>query len=289
MLTRRSFLTGSSALLCGCSLLRAHEPEVEERLRAIGQRIGGRLGVHAHDTGTGRRIDLAGGERFAMASTFKLPLAAAVLERCDRGVLALDDHVAYAARDLVPHAPLTEKSLARGFMTIEELCAAIVTVSDNPAANLLLAQLGGPAELTRFLRGLGDEVTRLDRIEPDLNENRADDPRDTTSPRAMADTAARLLTGDVLKPASRERLIGWLITAETGLMRIRAGLPSDWRAGDKTGTGASGAVNDVAIAWPRGRAPIVIAVYMSGSQQSVETLSRAHAEVAGVIAEAFRA
>jgi beta-lactamase class A len=287
MLTRRDFLAGSCALACSCALFRSDEESAVEQLRAIGERTGGRLGVSALDTGTGRRIGLADGERFAMASTFKLPLAAAVLERCERGVLQLDQPISYDASDLVPHAPETEKNLARGSMTVAELCAAIVTVSDNPAANLLLEQLGGPAELTRFLRSLGDQTTRLDRIEPALNENAPGDPRDTTSPRAMVDTMQRLLLGAVLRPASREKLIGWLIAAQTGLKRIRAGLPSDWRAGDKTGTGANGAVNDVAIAWPRGGAPIVIAIYMSESEQGVDALSAAHAEIARIVVGGF--
>jgi len=222
-----------------------------------------------------------------MASTFKLPLAAAVLERCDRGVLRLDQQVPYGASDLVPHAPETQKNLARGFMTIQELCAAIVTVSDNPAANLLLKQLGGPAELTRFLRSLGDDTTRLDRIEPDLNTNTPGDPRDTTTPRAMVETMQHVLLGSTLSPASREKLIGWLVEAQTGMKRIRAGLPSTWRAGDKTGTGANGAVNDIAIAWPKRSAPILIAIYMSESSESVDALSAAHAEVAGLVARAL--
>lgn len=285
MLTRRSLLTGSSALLCSCALPWCAGDSIAPQLEAIRARVGGRLGVHALDTHTGRRVGLADAERFAMASTFKLLLAAAILERCDRGALQLEQRVAYYASDLVPHAPETEKNLARGFMTIEELCAAIVTVSDNPAANLLLAQLGGPAALTRFARSLGDDVTRLDRIEPELNTNTPGDPRDTTSPRAMVDTMQRVLLGSVLSSASRERLIAWSVATQTGHKRIRAGLPSAWRVGDKTGTGANGSVNDVAIAWPpQGRAPILIAIYMSESKQSVAALSTAHAEVATAIA-----
>jgi beta-lactamase class A len=284
MLTRRSLLAGSSALLCSCALPWCASNSFTAQLEAIRARIGGRLGVHALDTANGRRIGLTDDERFSMASTFKLLLAAAVLERCDRGALQLDQHVAYGASDLVPHAPETEKNLARGFMTVEELCAAIVTVSDNPAANLLLAQLGGPAELTGFVRSHGDEVTRLDRVEPELNTNTPGDPRDTTSPRAMVDTMQRVLLGSALTARSRERLIGWLIAAQTGRKRIRAGLPSDWRAGDKTGTGANGAVNDVAIAWPARSAPVLIAIYMSESEHGPDVLEPAHAEVAAVIA-----
>lgn len=273
--------------MCSCGLLKSDEERAADQLRAIGERTGGRLGVHALDTATFRRIGVADDQRFAMASTFKLLLAAAVLQRCERGGLRLDQQVPYTRDDLVPHAPETEKYLARGYMTIEALCAAIVTVSDNPAANLLLRQLGGPVEVTRFARSAGDQVTQLDRFEPELNENAPGDLRDTTSPRAMVDTMQRVLLADVLSAPSRKRLIGWLVAAETGLKRIRAGLPSDWRVGDKTGTGANGAVNDVAIAWPRGRAPILIAIYMSESEQDVDALSAEHAEVARIVAGTF--
>jgi beta-lactamase class A len=193
--------------------------------------------------------------------------------------------VTYGAGDLVPHAPETTKNVERGFMTFEELCAAIVTVSDNPAANLLLNQIGGPAGLTRFARSLGDATTRLDRTEPELNENAPDDPRDTTTARAMVDTMHRLLIGSSLSPASRERLIAWLIASQTGRQRIRGGLPGGWRAGDKTGTGSNGAVNDLAIVWPPGRAPILIAIYMSASTKSVDELSAGHRAIARIISE----
>lgn len=249
--------------------------------------MGGRLGVHALETGTGRRIGLDDSSRFAMASTFKLLLAAAVLERSDRGLLKLDQRVPFGAGDMVPYAPETTKHLERGFMTLEELCSATVTVSDNPAANLLLSQLGGPAELTRFARSLGDIVTRLDRTEPALNENLPADPRDTTSPRAMVDTMHALLLGGALSAASRERLIAWSIACQTGAKRIRGGLPSSWRAGDKTGTGANGAANDIAIAWPPGRAPILISVYMSESTRSVDALNTGHRTIAKIVADAW--
>ena len=285
MLTRRAFVSGCSALICSCGLTFSKDKQALARLQKERASLGGRLGVHVLDTGTGRRLGLDDGSRFAMASTFKLLLAAAVLERCDRGLLKLDQRVTYGAGDLVPHAPETTKNLERGFMTLEELCGAIVTVSDNPAANLLLNQIGGPAGLTRFARSLGDATTRLDRSEPELNENAPDDPRDTTTARAMVDTMHALLIGGALSPASRERLIAWLIASPTGHKRIRGGLPSSWRAGDKTGTGSNGAVNDLAIVWPPGRAPILIAIYMSASTKSVDELSAGHRAIARIIAE----
>jgi beta-lactamase class A len=287
MLTRRSLLAGSSALLCSCALPFCQTAGIGPRLEAIRARVGGRVGVHALDTGSGRRIGLDDSSRYAMASTFKLLLAAFVLERCDRGLLAADQRVTYGQADLLVHAPEASKYLARGWMTVAELWTAIVTVSDNPAANLLLARVGGPAALTAFARGLGDAVTRLDRTELALNENAPGDPRDTTSPRAMVDTMQKLLLSSVLSPASRDRLISSLVASQTGLKRIRAGLPSGFRAGDKTGTGANGAVNDIAIVWPKDAAPWLIAIYMSGSQRAVDELSAAHAQIATMIVDAW--
>jgi beta-lactamase class A len=168
-------------------------------------------------------------------------------------------------------------------MTVEALAEAAVTVSDHTAANLLLAKIDGPAGFTRFVRAIGDDVTRLDRTEPALNDNDPSDPRDTTSPRAMATTMRRVLCGDVLSAASRERLLGWLRACETGKERLRAGLPAAWTVGDKTGSGQRGAVNDVAIAVPPGRAPILVAAYLSDGHGELATLAAAHADVGRLI------
>ena len=172
-------------------------------------------------------------------------------------------------------------------MAVEEMCAAIVEVSDNTAANLLLALIGGPAGLTNHLRELGDPITRLDRNEPGLNTNLPDDPRDTTTPDAMVGTMATILLGDALSAHGRERLIGWMKNSRTGLNRIRAGLPRDWIVGDKTGAGANGAANDNAIVWPPDRAPILIAAYLSGSTGTPEARDAAHVEISRVIVRAF--
>jgi beta-lactamase class A len=253
---------------------------VKEYLEEVRKRIGGRLGIHALDTETGQRIGMDDTSRYAMASTFKWLLAAAVLSRVDSGKLSLAQTVSISEQDMVSYAPVTSKLLPKGSATVQELCAAIVEVSDNAAANLLLKLIDGPAGLTRFIRTLGDTETRLDRYELDLNSNLPGDPRDTTTPRAMVGCMERVLTRDPLSPASRELLTGWMVTSTTGLARIRAGLPADWKAGDKTGTGARGAVNNVAITWPPGRKPILMAVYMSESSLDTDALSAAHADVA---------
>lgn len=237
-------------------------------LSALERKSGGRLGVAVLDTATGTITGHRTGERFAMCSTFKLLLAALVLKEVDAGKLQLDQFVAYGKQDLVPYAPVTEKHLAQGGMTVSALAQAAQQQSDNVAGNLLLGLIGGPAGFTARLRAMGDATTRLDRIEPALNVVKPGDLRDTTSPAAMARSVSRLLldgSPHALKPASTGLLLGWMADTQTGRKRIRAGLPKDWKAGDKTGTGmAPGMVdkyNDVAIAWPPGRAPLVISAY----------------------------
>jgi beta-lactamase class A len=282
VMSRRWMLAAASSVLVAGRVTSAvaADGSVADRLAAIRARVGGRIGVHALDTHTGRRIGLDEDSRFAMASTFKLLLAAAVLSKVDSGELDLTQNVKFSKQDMLSHAPVTSKHLESGSLTIKELCAAVVEVSDNPAANLLLGLVGGPAGVTEFLRGLGDKLTRLDRTELALNSNLPGDPRDTTTPRAMVGSMEQVLTKNVLADSSRRLLTGWLVSASTGLQRIRAGLPEDWKVGDKTGNGANGAANDLAIIWPPGRKPILMAVYMSESSQKTEVLNAAHAEIA---------
>lgn len=261
------------------------EADLAAQLTTLQSRFGGRLGVYVLDTGSRRAFGLNEQERFAMCSTFKLLLAAAILAKVDAGKIDLDASVRFGAQDMLSHAPVTSARLAEGAMSVRELCAATVETSDNPAANLLLPLIGGPAGLTEFLRAIGDSITRLDRTELTLNTNIAGDPRDTTTPRAMVETSQRLLTGSVLAAPSRDLLIGWLVNSSRGLQRVRAGLPKNWKVGDKTGTGLNGAVNDVAIAWPPGRAPIIAAVYMSESKLPANELEQAHVQVGRMMAQ----
>lgn len=223
-----------------------------------------------------------------MCSTFKLPLAGAILRAADRGELKLDTVVPYGQDDMVNHAPVTSRNLDKGGMTIGALAEAAQKTSDNVAANLLVKQLGGPAAFTQILRDIGDIDTRLDRYEPEMNAGGVEgDARDTTTPIAMAYTTRNLLLGDVLKPDARKVLRDWMIDTKTGMKRLRAGLPSAWIAGDKTGTalnGKLGKYNDVAVAWPEGRAPIVIAAYFNVAQTSEDIEDRYQA----VLADAAR-
>ena len=272
-------------LAAGARTVRARPPAPPPGIAALEAELGGRIGLMALDTGTGTRLAHRADERFSMASTFKWTLAAFVLARVDKGELDPDEPVRYGPADLLSYAPIAKAHLAEGALSVGALAAAAVEWSDNTAANLLLNLCGGPDALTRFLRSVGDQVTRLDRMELTLNSNLPRDPRDTTSPAAMVATMRTLLLGDVLSPASRARLIGWLKGCETGKERLRAGLPQDWTAGDKTGTGENGAINDLAIAWPPApRAPVLIACYMSDSTLPTARLGAAHARIGKMVA-----
>jgi beta-lactamase class A len=229
----------------------------------------------------GHRAD----ERFPMCSTFKLLAAAAVLKRVDDGKETLDRRVKFAASDLVAYSPITKDGAGGDGMTVGELCAAAITVSDNTAGNLILASLGGPQALNDYVRSLGDTVTRLDRIEPDLNEAVPGDPRDTTKPTAMLKNIQALILGDALSESSKDQLISWLVGNKTGETRLRAGLPAGWRVGDKTGSGEHGTTNDVGVGWPPQSAPVLMAVYLTGTTASGEVRNRTIAAVGGAIAD----
>ena len=246
------------------------------------------------DTGSGLQLGWRQDERFAMASTFKAVLAGWMLALVDQGKERLDARVHYAAGDVVAYSPVSgPRAGDGGGLTVGELCSATVSLSDNTAANVLLARHGGPAGFTAFVRSLGDSITRLDRTEPTLNEAKVGDPRDTTTPQAMLQTLQKLVLGDVLTPPSRAWLQRWLVETSTGDKRLRAGVPG-WKVGDKTGTASdSGTANDVAVMWPpAGGAPVLVTCYLTRSTVKPEQRDAAIAQVAGAVAaarETFRA
>jgi beta-lactamase class A len=220
--------------------------------------------VAALDTATGARFAWRGDERFAMCSTFKFLLAAAILQRIDRGAEDFARTIAVHASDLTEPAPAAARYAGRA-APIGVLLQGMIEYSDNTAANLLLESIGGPAALTAALREMGDPVTRLDRNEPTLNEARPGDPRDTTTPAAMLADLRSISLGTTLSADSRARLLAWMRNCQTGLQRLRAGLPANFTVGDKTGTSGRGTSNDLAIAWPPSRAPLLITCYLTQS------------------------
>ncbi len=276
MLARRQFLqwTGAAAASALAATALAKMPPTASAaapiaaagdFAALEAASGGRLGVTVLDTATGQRIGHRQDERFPMCSTFKFVLCAAVLRQVDAGRLTLDQRVPVRQQDMLSHAPVTTRHVGKD-LSVRDLCRATMITSDNPAANLLLGVVGGPSAVTRFLRDNGDAVTRNDRLEPDMNRFAPGDPRDTTSPAAMAASLQRFVLGTVLQPASRQQLADWLIDNETGDARLRAGLSKAWRVGDKTGSNGEDTTNDIAILWPMaGGAPWVLTSYLQGA------------------------
>lgn len=256
---------------------------VDELVRLEG-RYDARLGVHALDTGTGRVLAHRPDERFAYCSTFKALAAAAVLR--ERSGERLGAVVRYPRADLVAGSPLTSQAVDTG-MTFQQLCDAAVRVSDNTAANLLLRELGGPTGLLAFLRGIGDDVTSVDRVEPELNEALPGDPRDTSTPRALAADFQEVLLGETVPVDERALLTDSLQRSTTGTGLIRAGVPAGWLVAAKSGAGGYGTRNDVGVVWPPGAAPMVVALLSSRTAPDAEYDEGLLAEAMAVVVTAL--
>lgn len=284
-LRRRSVLVGAgtSLLLAACArMVRAPERQAEQlftdiarQLAALESSAGGRLGVALYTPSEDRLVVHRGDERFGMCSTFKLPLAALILAAADSGELRLDLPVLFGEADMLDYAPVTRRHLAVGSMSVGALAQAAQETSDNVAANLLLRLIGGPAGFTRRMRALGDPVTRLDDTEPGMNLVLPGTVENTTTPAAMARAVAHFLGADSpLSSASRQMLGRWLQDTQTGMKRLRAGLPAGWISGDKTGTasdnrpgGMVNKYNDVAVVWRPDGELVVIAAYYDAPGQ----------------------
>jgi beta-lactamase class A len=276
-LDRRALLAAAPALAAWPAFAEAAPPA----LAAYERDTGGRIGVFAENLTSGAKLAWRANERFVMCSSFKASLAALVLARVDRGQDGLERMIVYGPADLPGdwYAPIAKQNLAKGAMSVAEMCGAAVSYSDNTCANLLLARVGGPAALTAFWRANGDAVTRLDHNEPMLNRSPPGDPHDTTTPTAMAGDLRRFLLGKVLSPSSREHLTGWMLNCQTGANRLRGGLPSTWRVADKTGNNGKDAAGDIAVVWPRPGAPVLIATYVQGGSPTETQIAAVFAEV----------
>lgn len=289
IIDRRFFLGGTLALGAGACIPTDQSPvgRLAAELRLIEADAGGTLGVEIFDPASGLSLGHNQDRRFGHASSFKFSLAALLLQRHATGLIDADTHVMWTEADMMHHAPFTRERMATG-ATLRELARATQTTSDNPAANILMRKLGGPAGLTAFWRSIGDEVSRVDRYEPEMNLVPTGEFRDTATPAAMARNVAKIIYGDVLPQAERAELKSWMIATETGLRRVRAGLPEGWVAGDKTGTsGLIGGTEynyiDIGFAeGPKGQPPLTFACYFRARQTEDEMLPRGELALARV-------
>jgi beta-lactamase class A len=259
---------------------------IRSELATLEQASGGRLGICALDTANGADIHYRADERFPFCSTFKLILAAAVLAQSVKASNLMEQRIRYGQGDMVTYSPATAEHIADG-MTVTELCRATVELSDNTAANLLMKMLGGPSAVTAYARSIGDREFHLDRWETALNTAIPGDRRDTSTPAAMAQTVRSLALGNALPTAQRQALQTWLRGCRTGANRIRAGVPSGWEVGDKTGTGDYGTANDVAVLWPPSRKPIVLAIYHTQRSADAKAREDVIAAAARIVADAL--
>jgi beta-lactamase class A len=289
MMDRRLFLGGTLALGASACVPPDQSPagRLAAELRLIEADAGGTLGVEIFDTVSGMSLGLNQDRRFGHASSFKFSLAALLLQRHAAGTIDADKHVMWSEADMLSPAPFTRERIATG-ATLRELARATQTTSDNPAANILLRQMGGPAGLTAFWRSIGDEASRMDRYEPENNLVPSSEFRDTATPAAMARNVAKIIYGDVLPEAERAELKGWMIETQTGVRRVRAGLPEGWVAGDKTGTsGLIGTAEynyiDIGFAeGPKGQPPLTFACYFRARQTEDDMLPRGELALARV-------
>ena len=266
-LPRRALLLGGLAVaLAGCSDATATAPPAsttpsqppDPDLVALERKFGGRLGFYALDTGSGQAVAYRSDERFLMCSTHKVLVVGAILQLRQQQSGLLDQVVHYDKSQLLDYAPITSQHTS---MKVSELCEAALKVSDNTAVNLLINLLQGPSKVTAIARGLGDNVTRLDRVEPDLNDGAPGDERDTTEPPVFASDLYELTLGQGLDTTGQGMLTNWMKSSTTGLDLVRAGLPKGWVTADKSGSGSKGEVNDVAIVWPPNHSPLVVTAY----------------------------
>ncbi|MGC1521076.1 MAG: class A beta-lactamase [Steroidobacteraceae bacterium] len=275
-MNRRDVLCATLALLASPALAQTAPIAA---LTAYERDSGGHIGVYAKNLRTDALLSWRAHERFVMCSSFKASLAACVLAGVDRGQARLDELIAYGSADLLEWAPVAKQNLAKGAMSVADMCEAAVEFSDNTCANALLARFGGPSALTAFWRSIGDTVSRLDHNEPELNRTPAGDAHDTTTPAAMAGNLRRLILGKALSPTSRERLTGWMLGCKTGDNRLRAGLPKDWRVGDKTGNNGKDAFGDIAVTWSTRDEPVLICAYTRGGAPTPSQVDDVFAEI----------
>lgn len=268
-------------MLCSASVsaLPLDNTALEAVVKQEEQALNARIGVAVIDMATGKKVSYRGDERFPLNSTHKALSCAALLSEVDKGRLALTSSTRFSQSRLVDYSPVTEKFVEPASITWRQLCSAAVSESDNTAANLVVERVGGPAAVTRFLRTTGDNVTQLDRDEPELNSAIPGDERDTTTPIAVSQTLQKLALGEALKLPSRRQLIQWMRDDKVADALLRSVLPAGWSIADKTGAGANGSRSIIAVVWPLTGKPMIVAIYITETEASLTQSNEAIARL----------
>lgn len=283
------FLVSTVAAVCFLAIsnpVLGQDDKLIEFIEKVEVQLDARVGVAVAVPDRNQRWEYQANDRFPMSSTFKTIACAALLARVDSGEEQLDRLVRFSKTDLVEYSPVTESKADTAGMTLGELCAATITVSDNTAGNLVLQAIGGPDGVTQFVRSVGDDVTRLDRWETELNEAVPGDPRDTTTPNAMARLLEELLFGTALSATSQAQLVAWLKANSVGDALLRAGIPEHWQIGDKTGAGGYGSRSIAAVMWPSSDSPIIATIYITETEAPFAARNAAIASLGQAIATA---
>lgn len=280
-------LVTTSFLFACTSLFAATSISMQKKLAALEASSGGRIGVYAINTANGMHLQYRANQRFPMGCTSKVIGVASILHKSMKDSSLLSKRITYTNKDLTNWNPITEKHLTSG-MTVEELCAASISYSDNTAMNLLVKQLGGLEPINAFARSIHNNSFRQDNRWPEeASSGGKGNLNDSSTPEDMAKSLQNLAFTNTLAKPQRQLLMSWLKANTTGDSRIRAGVPKGWVVADKTGTGDYGTTNDIGIIWPSKCAPIIVAIYYTTDDKKVGNKQEVVASATRLIVNTF--
>jgi len=225
------------------------------------ERQGWNIGVSVIENSSNNVYSINGDERFSTNSTVKALACAIVLSEVDKNAVSLNDAMMINEQDVVSHSPVMKEFIGKK-VTLADACKATMTYSDNTAANFAIKKSGGPEGITSFLRSIGDDITRADRYEPDLNTNPEGDLRDTSTANTMAANFNKLLLGNILSTQSKEQLKNWMMGNKVADNMLRLVLPTGWEIADRTGANSYGARGIISMVWSESQQPLIISIYI---------------------------
>ncbi len=269
-----------------CSPL-SHANKLHEDISLLEQQIDGRIGVSIWNTQSDRHWNYHGDERFPLVGTFKTLACATMLHKMEAGTLKKNATATVEKSNIVGWSPIMEPLIGQN-VRIEHACEAAMLMNDNTAANLVLNQIGGPRSVTLFLRTLGDNATRLDSLEPQVNQVKRKGRLDTTTPNAMVKTLQALMDGDTLSYESRVQLKIWMQDNSVSDSLMRSVLPSTWSVADRTGSGENGSFGYNAVIWREDRQPIYLSIYITDTDLSLQAREQLATQICQFILYRYR-